>query len=347
MALSSTESELLIKTCSNMNVAANTCREVLEMLRSLGNTGVVDIATHNTSLTPHEDAENLVHVNSSGTAFLGEIGSIPAYSTYAPHRWEKQANTSSYRLFQLGDTRGNRDAYIQNRHYMAMTDSSGAKVSSSNFETYMPGDGMKGVYNEQIIADMSDCTPTINIRAYLGTYADRTQYDKIYYAIAMPSATFVWDATAFMCLSSVALGSSSYPFSTAYLNSAAIVTSDSREKSGVTAIGSDAVEFIKALRPVEYTVKNSKTTVLDVDESSRPVDVETAPGVRRHWGLIAQEVQEALASAGYAPSDCAVWSLADKDDPDSKQAIRYEELIAPLIKTVQVLAAKVEALEAR
>jgi hypothetical protein len=39
--------------------------------------------------------------------------------------------------------------------------------------------------------------------------------------------------------------------------------------------------------------------------------------------------------------------LTDKDDPDSQQALRYDQFIAPLIKAVQELTAKVEKLEKR
>jgi hypothetical protein len=60
--------------------------------------------------------------------------------------------------------------------------------------------------------------------------------------------------------------------------------------------------------------------------------------------LIAQEVQEAVAAEGV---DFAGWLLTDKDDPDSQQALRYDQFIAPLIKAVQELTAKVEKLEKR
>ena len=141
------------------------------------------------------------------------------------------------------------------------------------------------------------------------------------------------------------LGESAFPFDTAYFRTAATTTSDRREKSGISAIGSEAVEFIKSLRPVQFTVKNGRQNVLEADENGYPTNIETVPGTRRHWGLIAQEVQEALVSAGYDPSACAVWSLADKNDPDSKQALRYEELIAPMIKVIQQQQERIEALE--
>jgi hypothetical protein len=43
----------------------------------------------------------------------------------------------------------------------------------------------------------------------------------------------------------------------------------------------------------------------------------------------------------------AGWVLADKDDSDSTQGLRYNEFIAPLIKAVQELSQKVADLEAK
>ena len=91
---------------------------------------------------------------------------------------------------------------------------------------------------------------------------------------------------------------------------------------------------------------------------------EEHPGVRTHYGLIGQEVEVVL---GDAASDTALWinTLIEADpgleftDPETgavtdsrpaveehyRQGIRYGELISPLIKAVQELTTRVEALE--
>jgi hypothetical protein len=66
-------------------------------------------------------------------------------------------------------------------------------------------------------------------------------------------------------------------------------------------------------------------------------------GVRTHFGLLAQEVKAALPEG----QDFAGWALADKDDPESTQFLNYSQLIAPMIKAIQELNTKVEALEAQ
>lgn len=63
------------------------------------------------------------------------------------------------------------------------------------------------------------------------------------------------------------------------------------------------------------------------------------PGRRLHYGLIAQEVKQALDAAGV---DAAFW----KSPPGGMQALGYSELIAPLIAAVQELATRLDAVEA-
>lgn len=169
-----------------------------------------------------------------------------------------------------------------------------------------------------------------------------------------------------------------------YSANAVTVGSDRRLKTAIedTPLGLD---FIKALRPVAYrliigdqtvtmereTDENGEPLFVDVqdgteqvrtgtDENGEPIMEErpimrrepklrevvaTRPGVRTHYGLIAQEVRETLDSV--APGvDFAGWVLEDKNDPDSQQALRYEQFIAPLIRAVQEQQAQLEALKA-
>jgi hypothetical protein len=94
--------------------------------------------------------------------------------------------------------------------------------------------------------------------------------------------------------------------------------------------------------PARHAVPRMARAVVEM----RPVKREVArAGGRTHYGLVAQEVRAAAAMAGV--TDFAGWVLADKGDPASTQGLRYDQFIAPLIKAVQELAARVVALEAR
>ena len=66
------------------------------------------------------------------------------------------------------------------------------------------------------------------------------------------------------------------------------------------------------------------------------------PGKRTHWGFIAQEVKEAVDSAGV---DFGGWVLTDKENSDSQQALRYDQFIAPLTKALQEALERIELLE--
>lgn len=119
----------------------------------------------------------------------------------------------------------------------------------------------------------------------------------------------------------VTLGASGARWSAVWSATGTIQTSDSRHKTDIEP--SDlALDFILALRPVKY-----RWTV-GGNEAGQP-----RPGRRTHYGLIAQEVQEALAGADFAGH-----ILADPDDPASEQGLRYSAFIAPLIAAVQQLA---------
>lgn len=135
-----------------------------------------------------------------------------------------------------------------------------------------------------------------------------------------------------------------------------IQTSDARLKTNVanSVLG---LSFINSLRPVSYKwieggkkpikqlYRDSKGKIVDEkdkDAQVAEVQTESIPGSRTHWGLIAQELKAACDAAGV---DFGGWILSDSTDPDSTQAVRYDQLIAPLIKAIQELSAKVSALE--
>lgn len=109
------------------------------------------------------------------------------------------------------------------------------------------------------------------------------------------------------------------------------------------------LDFIKQLRPVTYKWKET------YDDSNRG---SKRAGVRTHHGFIAQEVEETL---GEEATNDALWykeTVSAKEestgidgvvDPAVEEhdeyGLRYEEFLAPIVKAIQELAARVEALE--
>mgnify|MGYP003146072253 FL=1 len=125
------------------------------------------------------------------------------------------------------------------------------------------------------------------------------------------------------------IGTSSKLYDDIYATNGTIQTSDARLKESVedSKLGLD---FLNKHRPVSYKQKGK---------------------TRRHYGLIAQEVEKVLVDSSIPTEDFAPLikdNLKDDNDVETGENIygmRYTEYVGILIKAVQELSAKVEALE--
>lgn len=136
------------------------------------------------------------------------------------------------------------------------------------------------------------------------------------------------------------LGISTGLWTEVFATNGTIQTSDSRLKTDV--LDSDlGLNFINQLRPVSY--KWIEGHAVEVDPSDPEAGTTSMPGLRNHYGFISQEVKQALDNVGC--SDFAGWILSDKDDIDSTQSLRYSEFISPIVKAIQELSSRVQALE--
>ena len=131
------------------------------------------------------------------------------------------------------------------------------------------------------------------------------------------------------------------------------VSSDNRNKNSIQ-VSDLGLDFIKKLNPRKYKL-NSRSVKPVIDEDGNQILHENSdkpitepnlndPGLRNHYGFVAQEVKEALDQSGIYDS-AAFWALADKDDPESSQALVYEQFISPLTKAIQELSNMVESLQ--
>jgi len=136
------------------------------------------------------------------------------------------------------------------------------------------------------------------------------------------------------------LGTPSKKWSVVYSATGTINTSDARAKTDIEecALG---LEFINSLNPVSYKWIVGGHEISEVDENGFPTQFAPVAGHRTHFGLVAQEVRSALPNG----LDFAGWVLSDKDDDNSEQGLRYDQFIAPIIKSIQQLTHRVEQLE--
>ena len=98
--------------------------------------------------------------------------------------------------------------------------------------------------------------------------------------------------------------------------------SDEDLKKDIAPLGSDTVQFIYSLEPVEYRFRANQSN-------------------RLHHGLVAQDVKKKMGE-----KDWGVYvdrSLKDKEK--GGKALRYEELIADIIVTLQSQNVRLRRLE--
>ena len=115
-------------------------------------------------------------------------------------------------------------------------------------------------------------------------------------------------------------------------------SSDERLKDNITATDL-GLEFINELRPVTYKWKDTTTLPAELHKHKTEINAKNTETLQ--YGLIAQEVKSAMDKVGH--DKFTGWDL----DEDDAQSIREGQFIYPLIKAMQELSAKVDALTAR
>lgn len=156
------------------------------------------------------------------------------------------------------------------------------------------------------------------------------------------------------------LGISGRRATTIWAVSGVIQTSDAREKNILGKITpSISGQLIDAVDPILFRWKIGGTVEREVGRQRVQIDPECpdskyetvvktetidVPGVRIHAGFSAQAVKAAMDAAGL---DFGAWGLTDKEDPDSRQWLRPDQLIPVLWGEVQSLRRRVAQLEAK
>jgi len=177
-----------------------------------------------------------------------------------------------------------------------------------------------------------------------------TAYDDAQVYVYPTTGTFIADGCFPLVTNSYNLGQSTHKWHTVYALTGTINTSDERKKTTVS--GSDlGLDFINELHPVSYKMKDEDYEYEQPTESGIPTVISgTNTFHRRHYGLIAQEVEATLSGIGKDTEDFAGYVYDEEGD---EYALRYTEFIAPMIKAIQELKAendelrgRIEALEA-
>ena len=193
---------------------------------------------------------------------------------------------------------------------------------------------------------------TTSQRAYMACSIDAPNglgFNEIGFAAAAGDNRSGWISNCFpRYANSNSLGVDGKRWNEIFCTNATINTSDARLKTDIkdSELGLD---FINALRPVSYKwISGGSDIVKDengniIRDENDEATLVNRPGVRPHWGFIAQEVKEVIDSSGV--EDFAGFVQEDINDPESLLSLRYGEFIAPMVKAIQELSARVETLE--
>lgn len=128
--------------------------------------------------------------------------------------------------------------------------------------------------------------------------------------------------------------------------------SDEAIKREITALDTEKSKaLILGLNPVSYYYKQGQSGAVMTVNAIMPMSraavnsVSLVPEEKLHFGFVAQEVQAKLTAAGYTEGNPLVSSRQLTPDGDAVLTLNYTDLIAPLVKVVQDLAARVTILE--
>ena len=123
------------------------------------------------------------------------------------------------------------------------------------------------------------------------------------------------------------LGYSNRRWDNVYATNGTIQTSDRNEKENIVATDL-GLDFVNKLSPVSFKRKGK---------------------TRTHYGFIAQDIEQIITDLGKTTTQFAPLIKSDiseaKDGSEYRYGLRYEQLLAPVVKAIQELAVKVAALE--
>jgi hypothetical protein len=158
------------------------------------------------------------------------------------------------------------------------------------------------------------------------------------------NATAIGNGAVVTNSNQVQLGNSA---TTTYVFGSVASRSDARDKADIrdTVLGLD---FVQALRPVDfrwdYREDYRAPTDLPAGETWEPAAPGSKIRTRYHHGFLAQEIEALIEATGV---DFGGFQDHARNGGADVKTLGYSELIAPMVRAIQELAARVETLESR
>lgn len=287
MALTLEQSVALQEAIDNLNQSVEINKEVLEIVKSVGNTGAVDIGTHNTDKGAHPSFNNVtaikgVYVSPTATDPTNGLGGSHLYYNNNP---EIQQLVNRFNLYgSWGNNNASGSVCLINgfgKNDSGTSSFAGKLVIGANAYGWEISDG-EHVYHQ--IAGIN-----------LGFDAD----SKGAFTIGLNDASFSnainykFQYASFINTLSADLGSSVNQWKDCYLQNSPIVSSDRRLKQNFESVP-EAV--FSAWGNVNFQVYKFKEAVAKKGEAN----------ARKHVGLVAQDIIEAFQAQGLDAFDYGI-----------------------------------------
>lgn len=309
MALTQAQDALLTEAITNLNRSTEVNKEVLEIVKSVGNTGAVDIATHNTDPDAHQ---NFATVHASSGFQIGT--SYDTERAYA--RFSRSINDSqTYGNFWLdtysclgatGREDGASGFYMRNVYYVKNWSDfvqSGQSFDVSTFSARL------GITNSSGDGKTYRTTHTLNFGITDGK-------NVIYLGISRSTggnAQVYLEERAFRPNGILDLGTSAIQWKDLYLQNSPNVSSDRRLKQDFDSVP-EAV--FKAWARVGFKQYRFKEAV-----------EKKGADARLHVGLIAQEILEAFEAEGLDATDYGLVCHDSWDDQYEYETVTDQEAV--------------------
>lgn len=290
MALTQDQSEMLQTAVNNLNASVEVNKEVLEIVKSVGNTGAVDISLHDNNKSAHANGINqILALNSvfvgSKTFFNGEASAIRLSTSASGGYGNGELNLYA----KVNPTaQGSSNNLI--RFYQQL-DSSDANetLNLGAISSYI----RKGEDSNSNPVRLSFSRNTYGYVASIGVDADSDH--------SQAARTYFFTGNALMGTSGADLGSSTFQFKDLYLQNSPIVSSDERLKQDIA----DVPEAVfRAWGRVSFKQYRFKEAV-----------EKKGADARLHVGLIAQKILEAFEAEGL---DATKYGIVCHDEWDDQ-----------------------------
>lgn len=291
MALTQDQSASLQTAIENLNQSVEVNKQVLEVVKSVGNTGVVDIATHNNDPDAHPYFNSTLIKNS---AFIGSKTFNETDKSAISLNALKTGNANEY---------GNGVIDIYNRNDLSSQKGYGSiRFNNRNVNT-QNGTVILGGFSSRTYVDSgiatthsfnfqqdSDGKFYILLGVKINGNPQSTESQQVYIREGRITANHAPD-----------LGHSAFQFKDLYLQNSPIVSSDRRLKQDFSSVP-EAV--FKAWANVNFQVYKFKEAVAKKGEAA----------ARKHVGLVAQDIIEAFEAQGLSAFDYGIVCHDEWDD---------------------------------